>query len=65
MKIDKLELPSNIETPMDMVKAQFNRLAEFIEENPKQGYVTWNELGVIGSKLVSISKDGRKSKESK
>ena len=24
-----------------------------------------NELGVIGSKLVSISKDGRKSKESK
>ena len=35
MKIDKLELPSNIETPMDMVKAQFNRLAEFIEEDPK------------------------------
>jgi len=65
MKIDKLELPSNIETPMDMVKAQFNRLAEFIEENPKQGHVTWNELSVIGSKLVSISKDGRQSKESR
>jgi|TARA_R110000823_G_scaffold210025_2_gene340179 hypothetical protein len=60
MKIQRLDRPELAVTPDDMTRAQFNRLADFIEDMPKQGSIRWNDLAYIGSALSSIAKDARK-----
>jgi len=60
MKIKRLDVPFFPMTPLDMAKTQFNKLAYFIEQNPQQGEVTWNDLEDISVKLKIIAKDGRK-----
>ena len=60
MKIQRLDRPEVAVTPDDMIRAQFNRLADFIEDMPKQGSIRWNDLDLIGSALSSIAKDARK-----
>ena len=60
MKIQRLERPELAVTPDDMIRAQFNRLADFIEDMPKQGSIRWNDLDLIGSALSSIAKAARK-----
>ncbi len=59
MKIRRLPRPEIAETLDDMTRAQFNRLAEFIENMPAQNSIRWNDLSAIGHSLVSIAKDGR------
>mgnify|MGYP003118661731 CR=1 FL=1 len=63
MKIQRLERPFICETPADMTKAQFNRLAYFIENMPKRGSVEWVDLQVIGRKLMNIAEDGRRKED--
>jgi len=63
MKIKRLDVPFIPMTPLDMAKAQFNKLAYFIEQNPQQGELTWNDLSNISANLKIIAKDGRKLKE--
>ena len=63
MKIKRLDVPFIPMTPLDMAKTQFNKLAYFIEQNPQQGELTWNDLSNISANLKIIAKDGRKLKE--
>ena len=63
MKIKRLDVPFIPMTPLDMAKKQFNKLAYFIEQNPQQGDLTWNDLSNISANLKIIAKDGRKLKE--
>ena len=59
MKIKRLDTPFVPITKLDMVKAQFNKLAYFIEQNPKQGEIIWNDLHNISANLKIIAKEGR------
>mgnify|MGYP003150839286 CR=1 FL=1 len=63
MKIKRLDVPFIPVTQLDMAKAQFNRLAYFIEQNPQQGDITWINLDNISFHLKEIAKEGRKLKE--
>jgi hypothetical protein len=63
MKIQRLERPEIVESLDDMTRAQFNRLAYFIENFPQQGSISFNDLSAIGHSLISIAKDGRKRED--